>query len=258
VIGAIVEILLHHRFDLPRQIDLVFGILAFTVEGFLFAFHLHSRAPLDIHLHVLLVYAILGCVISCCLEFYKPEQILFTYARILFTMLQGTWFWQAGFILYPPTDDELFRWDRCSHEQVMTATMSFCWHALLIAAALLVQLITVGWLYRSVTRLADQWDELIYIDEERSRSAKHLYTTCKMMGNNSDESETRFLRVNSDDEDEFSLDEKIEFDKTAKLLNEEMGAETGRKENGAGSSSSSTTSGNFSNGSYMNEVNSKM
>lgn len=65
------------------------GIFAFGVEAFLFANHLHSRHMLDIHLHTLLVYAIYGCVIFCILETYKPEQILFTYGRILFTILQG-------------------------------------------------------------------------------------------------------------------------------------------------------------------------
>lgn len=48
VLGSIVELLMYYKFDLPRKADYVFGILAFGIEGFLFAFHLHSRAPLDI------------------------------------------------------------------------------------------------------------------------------------------------------------------------------------------------------------------
>ena len=89
ILGSIVEILVHYRYDLPARIEYVFGIVAFSIEGFLFANHLHSRNALDIHVHVLLVYAIYGCVVACTLECYKPNQILFTYARIFFTILQG-------------------------------------------------------------------------------------------------------------------------------------------------------------------------
>ncbi len=89
ILGSIVEILLYHRFNIPRKAAHVMGIIAFSVEAFLFANHLHSRHALDIHLHQLLVLAIYGCVLSSCLEAYKPNQVLFTYGRIIFTLLQG-------------------------------------------------------------------------------------------------------------------------------------------------------------------------
>jgi hypothetical protein len=82
------------------------------IEGFLFANHLHSREPLDIHVHTLLVYAIEGCVAFTCLEFFKPNEILFTYGRIVCTLLQGTWFYQVGFVLYPPTKNPAWQWDK--------------------------------------------------------------------------------------------------------------------------------------------------
>ncbi len=117
--------------------------------------------------------------------------------------------------------------------------------------------------------LANQWDELIYIDEENTSSqfatSKQLYTSFK----NSDESETRFLRINSEDEEEENdsmMDEKIEFDKTKmmtvkRVLNEDLDTgDANTKKTSGSSSSSSTTSGNFSNGSSYttNEVNSNI
>lgn len=149
IIGSIVELFIHARSDfVPPRLDMVCALMAYLMEAFLFAFHLHSRAPLDIRIHVLLVYAIIGCVVFCALELARPDQILFTYGRILFTCLQGTWFWQAGFILYPPIDRPPFVWDRCDHEQVMTVTMMFCWHLILIFIGLFVQLWFINTVYK--------------------------------------------------------------------------------------------------------------
>ncbi|RNA39623.1 transmembrane 45B-like, partial [Brachionus plicatilis] len=77
VLQALVEILLFKGFNLPKRSDFYFGLIAYSIEAFLFAFHLHSRAPMDIHVHVLLVYAIFGCCLSICLEIYNPHQLCF-------------------------------------------------------------------------------------------------------------------------------------------------------------------------------------
>lgn len=89
IIGAIVEIMEYHRFQMPKQLPYALGIIAFGIEGFLFANHLHSRHALDIHVHVLLVYSIYGCVIFSILETYNKNEIIFAYGRVLFTILQG-------------------------------------------------------------------------------------------------------------------------------------------------------------------------
>jgi hypothetical protein len=95
VLGAVIEIMLHYGYDLPHKLDFTLGIVAFAIEAFLFAYHLHGREPVEVYLHIFLVYAIFGCVIFCCLEAYNEKEILFTYGRIAFTLLQGTWFYQA-------------------------------------------------------------------------------------------------------------------------------------------------------------------
>lgn len=95
VFGAIVEIMMYHGVDLPPRVDYALGILSFAIEAFLFAFHLHAKEVVEVTLHVFLVYAIVGCVITCALEAYNENQILFTYARCLFVLLQGTWFYQV-------------------------------------------------------------------------------------------------------------------------------------------------------------------
>lgn len=200
VLGSIVEILKHYRFDIPAKLDFCTGILAFGVEAYLFAFHLHGKDALEVHIHVLLVYAIVGCAFFCCLEWYNPNEILFTYGRILCTLLQGTWFFQIGFVLYPPTDAPEWKWDPTSHHDIMIITMAFCWHIMLIMVGLLIQMSIVKRIYASSRRVSIEWDELLVIDDINNRPEVTSAT---------DGSETKFLRLLSEDE---SGDEKIEFD----------------------------------------------
>ncbi|CAF0992552.1 unnamed protein product [Brachionus calyciflorus] len=198
VLQSVVEILLYYRFNLPKRLDYFFGLIAFGMEAFLFGFHLHSRAPMDIHLHVLLVYAILGCCISVCLEIYNPNEIIYTYGRILFTMLQGTWFWQAGFVLYPPVDSEWMKWNRCDHNQIMTITMLFCWHILLILIGLLLEFYLIRRYYLSSREVSDRLNEIIEIDDE-------MWNRLNEKSENED-GDKRFLMLNSEDEDIFLND----------------------------------------------------
>lgn len=208
LLGAIVEIIIHYRFDVPKRLEYIFGAVAFALEGFLFANHLHSREPLDVHIHSLLLYAIEGCVIFTCLEFIKPTEIMFTYGRIMCTILQGTWFYQIGFVLYPPTKSPSWHWDLNDHNQIMIITMSFCWHIMLIMTGLLIQLWLIKRVYASSKTLRNRWDELLISDEK---------TVVISNGSRSRET-TKFLSLNSEDEDsDNNNNENVTFD-TMKLL----------------------------------------
>ena len=90
-LASFVEILVHGKYHLPEGIEFIANILAFSVEGFLFYFHLHGRDEIDIHVHTLLVFNITFCVLAGMWEFNRPNQILATYARVTGTLLQGAW-----------------------------------------------------------------------------------------------------------------------------------------------------------------------
>jgi hypothetical protein len=244
ILGSIVEIMVHHKVNLPAKIEYVCGILGFAIEAFLFANHLHSRAPLDIHVHTLLVYAIYGCVIFSILEAYDPSNILFTYGRIMFTLFQGTWFCQVGFILYPPIDIPILKWDPYDHNQIMTITMSYCWHAILIVSGLIIQLLIMQRIYGSSKKIANEWDELIIIDHDNNSGSNALNVHAYITSDNG--VETKFLSVNSDEEN--SDDERIEFDTTKLIKQNKENVKMIRLDEKANSpsSSSSSTSGNYS------------
>ena len=90
-LASIVEILVYKKYLLPTGIEFLANIFAYGIEGFLFHFHLHGRNPIDIHVHTLLVYAILFCLIAAIWEYNRPNQIYATYARTAGTFLQGVW-----------------------------------------------------------------------------------------------------------------------------------------------------------------------
>lgn len=50
-------------------------MVAFLIELVLFAFHLHDRAIVDKHVHMLLVYTIGGCILATAVEFQYPRSV---------------------------------------------------------------------------------------------------------------------------------------------------------------------------------------
>ncbi|KAL0191266.1 hypothetical protein M9458_013964, partial [Cirrhinus mrigala] len=107
---------------------------------FLFLYHLHGRDMLDVHVHTLLLYAIFGQAFICLLEVFHRGNILLELLRATLTVLQGSWFWQIGFVLYPPSQ---VKWDQTDHDNAVFVTLCYCWH---LAFALL----TVAVVYWSV------------------------------------------------------------------------------------------------------------
>lgn len=74
-----------------------------------------------------LFYAIVGCVVCVAFEARYRENVTIALTRTYFTLLQGTWFFQIGFILYPPSG--MAHWDLEDHEQMMIVTMIYSWYS---------------------------------------------------------------------------------------------------------------------------------
>jgi len=136
---GVVDILVHHRAPLPEGIEYLAGCLAFVVEAVLFKFHLHGRTELDILLHTLLLYVVYANVVVVALEMRYRNSIAVALCRAYIVFLQGTWFWQAGFVLYNPMPGAV-PWDEDDHRQMMVATMIFAWHM----AAVFVIMVCIG------------------------------------------------------------------------------------------------------------------
>lgn len=131
-ISGAISLTVHSTDIAPLALDRMLLGLAFFNEGFLFLYHLHGRDMLDILVHTLLLYAIFGQALICFLEVFHRGNILLELLRATLTILQGSWFWQIGFVLYPPSE---VKWDLKDHDNAMFVTLCYCWH---LAFALLI------------------------------------------------------------------------------------------------------------------------
>ena len=138
-LSGLVDILVHHRAPLPEGIEYMISCLAFAVEAVLFKFHLHGRTEFDVRIHMLLLYVVYVNVVVVVLEMRYRHSIMVALARAYTVLLQGTWFWQAGFLLYNPLPGAV-PWDAADHKQLMLVTMMFAWHM----AAVFVVMVCIG------------------------------------------------------------------------------------------------------------------
>lgn len=145
-LAAMVSLIIHTTDAAPLALDRLMMAVAFFNEGFLFLYHLHGRSMLDVHVHLLLLYAIFGGAVVSFMEVFHRGNIILELLRCTLTLLQGSWFWQIGFVLYPPHGPE---WDLKDHNNMMFITMCFSWH--LAFAMLLVSVLycTVSCVVRS-------------------------------------------------------------------------------------------------------------
>ncbi|XP_042354781.1 transmembrane protein 45B [Plectropomus leopardus] len=132
----------------PAGVDRLTLSLALFVEGFLFYYHVHSRPPLDAHIHSLLLVAVFSGSASTMLEIFIKDNIILELFGACMFILQGSWFYQIGFVLYPLSGPE---WDLKLHDNIMFITMCFCWH---LAVALLLVACTSSVVWFTVKRFS--------------------------------------------------------------------------------------------------------
>lgn len=137
-LAGAMSLIVHTTDAAPLALDRLMIAIAFFNEGFLFLYHLHGRLMLDVHVHQLLLFAIFGEALTAFLEVFHRGNIMLELLRCTLTLLQGSWFWQISFVLYPLNGP---KWDLEDHSNVMFITMCFCWH---LAVALLIVSITYG------------------------------------------------------------------------------------------------------------------
>ncbi|KAK3103415.1 hypothetical protein FSP39_019039 [Pinctada imbricata] len=139
--SAGIDLLLHYKVScIPKDLDYIALLLAVSIEGLLFHFHLHGRNELDVRLHTFLIYTIVLNMLAICFEIRFRHSLLAALGRAYCFFLQGTWFWQIGFILYNP-DPNAEKWKGDDHDELMIATMFFTWH---VGAVFLIMLVIGG------------------------------------------------------------------------------------------------------------------
>ncbi|XP_005378605.1 PREDICTED: transmembrane protein 45B [Chinchilla lanigera] len=177
-VSAIIDMLTLLVTHIPLGVDRwVLAVAVFT-EGFLFYYHVHDRPPLDQHIHLLLVFGLFGGGISIALEVIFRDNIVLELFRTSLLIFQGTWFWQIGFVLFPPFGTP--EWDQNDMGNIMFITMCYCWHYLV---ALCIMAINYSLVYCILTRANQRGGggggEIIGIQKLKS---DHTYQTALLSG----------------------------------------------------------------------------
>ncbi|XP_008846702.1 transmembrane protein 45A-like [Nannospalax galili] len=112
--------------SLPVSLSKLMLSNAIFVESFIFYNHTHGRQMLDIFVHQLLVFTTVLTGLVAFMEFLTKNNVLLELLRSSLIMLQGTWFWQIGFVLYPPSGSPA--WNLEDQDNKLFLTICFCWH----------------------------------------------------------------------------------------------------------------------------------
>lgn len=67
----------------------------FVTPGFLFYYHVHSRPPLDAHIHSLLLVAVFSGSASTMMEVFMRDRFILEMLKAVLFILQGSWFYQV-------------------------------------------------------------------------------------------------------------------------------------------------------------------
>ena len=135
---TVIDSMVSSQLQFPLGIDRVSFALAYAVEGLLFFYHLDGKSGLEVRVHVLLIYAIIGCVVATLLEIVFPTSLLCVTARSFCTVLQGSWFFQIAHVLYGSSP-----WEETS-DNSRFVVMVFCWHIFGILVGSLVLFFSVS------------------------------------------------------------------------------------------------------------------
>jgi hypothetical protein len=116
---------------LPTTFVIPVQLLLLGVEGLEFNFHLHGRHDLDIHVHTLLIYAVIMNIIGVILEMKYRHSLLAALTRSYCFFVQGTWFYQIGFTLYNPFSKGI-NWKKDETLHITMVTVYFVIHCQVI------------------------------------------------------------------------------------------------------------------------------
>ncbi|XP_053166176.1 transmembrane protein 45A isoform X2 [Hemicordylus capensis] len=151
-LSGLVDIVAYSTKALPVALDRMVLSLAVFVEGLVFYYHIHGRTMLDFHVHQLLLVAIYGGAVCLFIEVFFRGILVLEMLRTSLCLLQGSWFWQIGFVLYPPSGSS--EWNQTDHNNVMFLTMCFCWHYAFALLIIAMNYTIVNWVVRSKMKRA--------------------------------------------------------------------------------------------------------
>ncbi|XP_073929085.1 transmembrane protein 45A-like isoform X2 [Castor canadensis] len=170
---GVVNILCFTITSLPVSLTKLMLSNAFFADAFTLYNHTHGREMVDIFVHQLLTFATILAGLVAFIEFLTRSKVTLVLLRSSLIMLQGSWLWQAGFVLYAPTGGPA--WDLEDHSNIMLLSLCFCWHYAFICIIIGVIYAVVTWLVKwRLKRLSPSEVELLKNDEREQESEEEV------------------------------------------------------------------------------------
>ena len=127
---GVMEILLRlKKLKLPPTSGHMTLALAYLTEGLLFYYHVQDKlsfvkkARLEPYMHILIYFVAFVSAVVTFFEIQRPKSFSLSFTRCFLTLLQGTWFFQSGFVLFSKR-----HWDHSKEGNLMLVPILFVWH----------------------------------------------------------------------------------------------------------------------------------
>ncbi|XP_054853512.1 transmembrane protein 45B-like [Eublepharis macularius] len=170
-LSGVMDIFTYSSTKVPKGLDRLMLSIAIFVEGFLFYFHVSHRPMLDQRIHSLLLTAVFGGAASTLLEVFLRDNIILELFRSSLSLLQGTWFFQIGFVLFPPWGGP--GWDEADHDNMMFIPMCFCWHYAMAILILAVNYTLVYWCLQKYGKNSGETEIKLGIRKQQREKSFH-------------------------------------------------------------------------------------
>ncbi|XP_075398744.1 transmembrane protein 45A-like isoform X3 [Tenrec ecaudatus] len=168
-LSGVTSILCHIYRSLPGSLYKLMFSIAFFVEAFIFYNHTHGRDMLDIYVHQLLSVVILVTAVLLFIDSMRSNLTL-ALLQASFLLLQGSWFWQIGFVLYPLNGGPA--WESTDHNNIMFLTICFCWHYAASLTVIGLNFAFVTWLVKCKLRRSCPTEAGLLTKAEREQESE--------------------------------------------------------------------------------------
>ncbi|XP_071121320.1 transmembrane protein 45B-like [Mytilus edulis] len=140
-----------------KDLDYVTFSFALLMEAIVFKYHLFGRDTLNVVLHHLLIFVILTTFAVTLLEMKFKNVVTLPLFRSYLLILQGTWFYQVGCILYKNPFFE--PWKSNDNNSLMNTGLIFTWHCGIIFIAFIFTVCVFSILYKQKEPIIRTFDQ---------------------------------------------------------------------------------------------------
>ena len=202
IVGAVIEILVHHGAPFPKKTEYMFNLLAFLIQLLIMAGH--DFEGLEATVHKLWTVLIGLTVLAAACEVYDSDNIWTVYSRICFFLAQGSWMMQMAFVLWPHTSNPRFIWTN-THASHVWLNIYLMLHLVVAACTLMGQYMCVVYAVKTLDRFYSRYElDLGEIDAKAVPVRFPVYDNQEMSrrNNRSDHSKEYSILLNSEDNEE--------------------------------------------------------